>query len=152
MSGACPDAERIELEKLLQLVANDLNGWAKLAESLNRAKRRALMGRLTIAHKHRIDRVTGFEPTVNKNVVGSEVDTIRQQVFECVGANCATFLDGVDQRRRAHQLRLNRRDTDGFQETYQPERRMPPSRASPCPDRRGPRPEGFAARRPRLAR
>ena len=44
-------------------------------------------------------------------------------MFEYAGANCVTFLNGVEQRRCAHQLRLNRRDTDGFEETNQPERR-----------------------------
>jgi hypothetical protein len=44
----------------------------------------------------------------------------------------ATFLDGVEQRRCTHQLRLNRRDTDGFEETYQPERRH---RAGLVPER-----------------
>jgi hypothetical protein len=52
---------------------------------------------------NRIDLVASFEPTVNENIVGCEFETIRQQVFECVGANCTTFLDGFEQRRWADQ-------------------------------------------------
>ena len=53
------------------------------------------MGRLAIAHQHRIDRVTGFEPTVDENVVGGEVGTIRQQV---AWASCILYRAGNDER------------------------------------------------------
>src|SRR5262249_46677733 len=97
--------------------------FASWFEHLLHDERLALVACLAIAPQHRIDFVTSFEPTVDEDVVGCELETIRQQVFEGVGVNCMTFLNGIEQRRRAHQLRLNRRDTDSFEKTDQSERR-----------------------------
>jgi hypothetical protein len=71
-----------------------------------------------IVRQHGINLVANFEPTFHEEVVIHEVETLRQQIFECVGANRTTILDRIEYRRCAYQFGLNRRDAYGFKELH----------------------------------